>query len=368
MKRQKTPQKRVVKAASQPATVSSLAKYLQLSAASVSMILNSTANSARFPEKTKKRVLAAAAKFNYRPNFVARSLRKQQTFTIGVLVPEVSEGYAALVLAGIEDYLLQAGYFYFVVSHRHKTHLLEQYPRLFMDRLVEGIIAVDTTELPFVPNVPTVAVSGHRRLPGITNVVLDHRRAAFQALEHLLQLGHRRIAFIKGQPFSSDTEARWSSIRDAARKLGLTIDPGLIAQLQADSPTPEPGYDVTKSLIGKNKHFTAMFAFNDISAIGAIRALLDSGIKVPSDVSVIGFDDIQSAAFHNPRLTTIRQPLRRMGELAAETLLKRIGNREYPKIIAVVPELIVRESTAPPPLANLEAIGKYSESIASERT
>ena len=360
--------RRVVKAASPPATVSSLAKYLKLSAASVSMILNSTANSARFPEKTKKRVLAAAAKFNYRPNFVARSLRKQQTFTIGVLVPEVSEGYAALVLAGIEDYLLQAGYFYFVVSHRHKTHLLEQYPRLFMDRLVEGIIAVDTTELPFVPNVPTVAVSGHRRLPGITNVVLDHRRAAFQALEHLLQLGHRRIAFIKGQPFSSDTEARWSSIRDAARKFGLTIDSGLIAQLQADSPTPEPGYDVTKSLIGKNKHFTAMFAFNDISAIGAIRALLDSGIKVPSDVSVIGFDDIQSAAFHNPRLTTIRQPLRRMGELAAETLLKRIGNREYPKIIAVVPELIVRESTAPPPLANLEAIGKYSESIASERT
>jgi len=320
------------------------------------MVLNSTPRATRFPEKTRKRILAAAAKFNYRPNFVARSLRKQQTFTIGVLVPEVSEGYAALVLAGIEDYLLQAGYFYFVVSHRHKTHLLEQYPRLFMDRLVEGIIAVDTTELPFIPQVPTAVVSGHRRMPGITNVVLDHRRAAVLALEHLLQLGHRRIAFIKGQPFSSDTETRWSSIRDAARKLGLPIDPNLVTQLQADSPTPEPGYDVTKSLLAKHRHFTAMFAFNDISAIGAIRALLDSGMKVPADVSVIGFDDIQSAAFQNPRLTTIRQPLRRMGELAAETLLKRIRGTEHHKVIAVEPELIVRESTAAPPIESFEGL------------
>lgn len=340
----------------QPVTINSLAKYLKLSPAAVSMVLNATPKASRFPERTRKRVLAAAAKFNYRPNFVARSLRKQQTFTIGVLVPEVSEGYAALVLAGIEDYLLQAGYFYFVVSHRHKTHRLEQYPRLFMERLVEGIIAVDTTELPLIPNVPTTVVSGHRRMPGITNVVLDHRRAAILALEHLLQLGHRRIAFIKGQSFSSDTETRWSSIREAARKLGVTIDPELVTQLQADSPTPEPGYDVTKSLLTKHARFTALFAFNDISAIGAIRALLDSGIKVPGEVSVIGFDDIQSAAFQNPRLTTIRQPLRRMGELAAETLLKRINGSEYPKIIAVEPELIVRESTAAPSLSALEEV------------
>ena len=356
MERRKTPPSNL----SQPATIRSLAKYLKLSPAAVSMVLNSTPKATRFPEKTRKRILAAAAKFNYRPNFVARSLRKQQTFTIGVLVPEVSEGYAALVLAGIEDYLLQAGYFYFVVSHRHKTHRLEQYPRLFMERLVEGIIAVDTTELPFVPIVPIAVVSGHRRVPEVTNIVLDHRRAALLALEHLLQLGHRRIAFIKGQPFSSDTDTRWSSIREAARKLGLAIDPNLVTQLQVDSSTPEPGYDVTKSLLAKHADFTALFAFNDISAIGAIRALLDSGIKVPSDVSVIGFDDIQNAAYQNPRLTTIRQPLRRMGELAAETLLKRINGSEYPKIIAVEPELIVRESTAPPTLMSLEEVGKAS--------
>ncbi|HWC18304.1 MAG TPA: LacI family DNA-binding transcriptional regulator [Terriglobales bacterium] len=368
MSDQKTQRKLSSTNGTQAVTISSLAKYLKLSPAAVSMVLNSTPKAKRFPEKTKKRILAAAAKFNYRPNFVARSLRKQQTFTIGVLVPEVSEGYAALVLAGIEDYLLQAGYFYFVVSHRHKTHLLEQYPRLFMERLVEGIIAVDTAELPFVPDVPVTVVSGHRRMPGITNVVLDHRHAAALGLEHLLQLGHRRVAFIKGQPFSSDTETRWTAIREAARKLGLAIDPELVTQLQADTPTPEPGYDVTKALLGKNRHFTAMFAFNDISAIGAIRALLDSGIKVPGDVSVIGFDDIQNAAFQNPRLTTIRQPLRRMGELAAETLLKRIRGEEYPKIVAVEPELIVRESTAAPPLSVLEDLSKAALAVDSEQT
>jgi DNA-binding LacI/PurR family transcriptional regulator len=354
MKSQRLNQSRPGNTGDQPVTIRGLAKYLNLSPAAVSMVLNATPKASRFPEKTKKRILAAAAKFNYRPNFVARSLRKQQTYTIGVLVPEVSEGYAALVLAGIEDYLLQAGYFYFVVSHRHKTHLLEQYPRLFMERLVEGIIAVDTAELPLIPNVPTTVVSGHRRMPGITNVVLDHRQAALLALEHLMQLGHRRIAFIKGQPFSSDTETRWASIREAARKLGLAINPDLVTQLQADMPTPEPGYDVTKSLLTKQRHFTAMFAFNDVSAIGAIRALLDSGVKVPSEVSVMGFDDIQNAAYQNPRLTTIRQPLRRMGELAAETLLKRIRGTEYPKIIAVEPELIVRESTAPPAMSELD--------------
>jgi DNA-binding LacI/PurR family transcriptional regulator len=329
----------------QPVTIRSLAQHLKLSSAAVSMVLNQTPKAGRFPEKTRKRILAAAKEFNYRPNFVARSLRKQQTFTIGVLVPEVSEGYAALVLAGIEDYLLQAGYFYFVVSHRHKPHLLEQYPKLLMERLVEGVIAVDTV-LPGDLPIPTVAVSGHKRMTGVTNVVLDHRRAACLAIEHLMRLGHRKIAFIKGQPFSSDTETRWVSIREAARKLGLSIDPELVGQLQEDLPSPEPGYAVTKSLLMKDSAFTALFAFNDISAIGAIRALLDSGLKVPSDVSVIGFDDIQSAAFQNPRLTTIRQPLRNMGAIAAETLLRRITGGSNPKLIAVEPELVMRESTA----------------------
>ena len=120
---------------------------------------------------------AAARELNYRPNLMARSLRQKRSFTIGVVLPEVSEGYAALVLSGIEDYLLQEGYFYFVVGHRHRADLIEEYPSLLQQRAVEGIIAVDTL-LTGPPGIPAVAISGHRQVPGVTNIVLDHSLAA----------------------------------------------------------------------------------------------------------------------------------------------------------------------------------------------
>jgi DNA-binding LacI/PurR family transcriptional regulator len=366
---QDKPSKRAAKSSghSQIVTIKSLARYLKLSPATVSLVINQTAKAQSFPERTRNRILAAVQKFNYHPNFVARSLRKQQTLTIGVLVPEISEGYGAMVMAGIEDFLLKSGYFYFVVSHHHKQHLLHEYQRLFLERLVEGLIVVDTVLAEDFP-IPMVAVSGHRRVPGVTNVVLDHRRAASLALHHLAQLGHRSIAFIKGQTFSSDSEIRWNSIRHAARELGIAIDPELVTQLEADSPSPEPGYEVTRRLLSKKDAFTALFAFNDVSAIGAVRALLDHGLRVPQDVSVVGFDDIQNAAFQNPRLTTVRQPLRRMGELAAETLLQRInGAKSYPKVIAVEPELVVRESTAAPLLPDLLSENRDERGARRER-
>src|SRR2546428_12131277 len=178
-----------------------LADYLGLSPATISLVINRSVVADSIPQETKERIFAAARKFNYRPNFFARSLRTQRSFTIGVMVPEVSEGYAALVLSGIEDHLLQEGYFYFLVSHRHRSDLLEEYPRILHARAVEGLIAVDTICQEGAP-VPLVAVSGHREVPGVTNIVLNHERAAILALEHLYQLGHRKIAFIKGQEFS----------------------------------------------------------------------------------------------------------------------------------------------------------------------
>jgi DNA-binding LacI/PurR family transcriptional regulator len=167
-------------------------------------------------------------------------------------------------------------------------------------------------------------------------------------LKHLLQLGHRKIAFIKGQEFSSDTAARWNAIEEVARRLGLPVSPKLTVQLEGDSPSPQLGYKVTKKLLATHEPFTALFAFNDISAMGAIRALRESGKRVPEDVSVVGFDDIQSAAYQNPGLTTVRQPLRKMGKIAAETVLRRITRRAVEanlKEITVEPELVVRETT-----------------------
>ena len=327
-----------------------LAEHLGLSVATVSLVMNRSPAAKSIPHHTQARVRAAARELNYRPNVMARMLRQQRSFTVGVIVPEISEGYAALVLSGIEDHLLQEGYFYFVVSHRHRNDLIDEYPRLLQQRAVEGLILVDTLYQAGV-SVPIVAVSGHKHLPGVTNISLNHSRAARLALDHLTSLGHRRIAFIKGQVFSSDTEIRWKAVRAAAHELGLAVDDNLTVQLQSESPTPQPGYDMACKLLQTAPPFTALFAFNDISALGAIRALREAGRRVPEDVSVIGFDDIQSAAYQNPGLTTIRQPLREMGMTAAETLVRRISapkSADYPKNIVVEPELIVRGSTARP--------------------
>jgi DNA-binding LacI/PurR family transcriptional regulator len=332
-------------------SLKTLAEHLGLSKTAVSLVINRVPAAKSIPHRTQELIRAAARELNYRPNHLARSLRQQRSFTIGVVVPEISEGYAALVLSGIEDHLLQEAYFYFVVSHRHRNELIDEYPLLLQQRAVEGLIAVDTA-LSEGLQVPLVAVSGHRDVPGVTNIILNHARSATLALEHLTKLGHRKVAFIKGQEFSSDTVVRWDSVRTAAGELGIEIKDRLVGQLEGESSSSELGYQVTQKLLATGESFTALFAFNDISAIGAIRALRESGRRIPEDVSVVGFDDIQSAAFQNPGLTTVKQPLRQMGVLAAETLLQRINaplKQPYTKEIVVEPDFIVRGSTGPVP-------------------
>jgi DNA-binding LacI/PurR family transcriptional regulator len=331
-----------------------LGRYLKLSPTTVSLVLNRAPAAASIPTQTQQRVFDAAKSLNYRPNFLARSLRSQRTYLVGVMVPELGEGYAALVLSGIEDCLLTKGYVYLVTSHRHQPELIERGPRLLSERCVEGLIAVDTPVDDAMP-VPVVAVSGHGRAPGVTNIVLNHAKAAYLGLRHLTKLGHTRIAFFQGQTFSSDSEIRWEAIRQAAARLGLPIRPALVTRLEGDSPSPQTGFCAAKRLLEGGEPFTALWAFNDISAIGAVRALIEAGKSVPRDVSVLGFDDVYGAAFHNPALTTVRQPLARMGFLAAQTLLHRItgeSDEEAPHELSVEPELVIRESTALAPAGN----------------
>ncbi len=269
--------------------------------------------------------------------------------TIGVLVPEVSEGYTTLVLAGIEQGLLQAGYCYFLLSHHHSEDMILRSMAMFEERSVDGLIAVDTP-LCQLPRLPAITVSCPVAHEGITNIVLNAARAAELAIDHLAGLGHKRIAVIRGQSFSSETESRWHAIQHAAERAQLKLRSELVVQLEGDQVGHEPGYFATQRLLAANAHFTALFAFNDIAAIGAIRALREAGLQVPQDVSVVGFDDIQSAAFQNPGLTTVRQPLRTMGMLAAEAIVRRIKEpgTNTAKRILVDPELVVRESTRPP--------------------
>lgn len=338
------------KANSPRISLKELAAHLGLSPTSLSIVLNDAPAASAIPQETKNRILEAAEKFNYRPNYFARSLRAQRSFTLGVIVPELSDGYSAMVLNGVEAALSKEGFFYLTASHLHRDDLLEHHPKMLLERQVEGIIAVDTP-IRFHSNLPIVSVSGHDEIEGVTNVILNHQHAAELGMGHLFTLGHRRIAFIKGQDFSSDTRVRWETIAIATTKRGIKLDKALITQLEGDIPSPEIGYIAAQKLLSNKKPFTALFAFNDISAIGAIRALQESGLRVPEDVSVLGFDDIYAAEFHNPALTTIRQPLFEMGSLAAQTLLKRLAvnqtdNAEIPQTLTVEPKLIVRQSTA----------------------
>jgi DNA-binding LacI/PurR family transcriptional regulator len=329
-----------------PASLKQLAEHLGLNPATVSVVLNDVPGRS-IPQSTRDRIKAAARQLNYQPNLLARSLRSRRTLTIGILVPELGEGYHTQVMSGIGDHLMSAGYFYFTAHHRHKPNLVEEYTRMLVGRGAQGIIAIDTLLEHPIP-VPVVAVAGHRHIEGVTNVLLDHRRAAELALTHLHSLGHRKIAFMHGQPFSSDSDTRWNELAAVAAELGIEIDPELVVNLDRDLTSPELGYPVVQRLLATKRPFTALVAFNDISAMGAIRALLDANLRVPEDISVIGFDDIKAAAYTMPRLTTINQPLEEIGRIATQSLLNRIHDTMPPRDeITVEPELIVRDSTGP---------------------
>ena len=332
----------------QTPSLKQLAEHLGLNPATVSVVLNEVPGRS-IPQATRDRIKAAAKAMKYQPNLLARSLRSRRTLTIGILVPELGDGYHTQVMSGIGDQLIKAGYFYFTAHHRHKPHLVEEYTRMLIGRGAQGLIAIDTL-LQHPVGIPVVAVAGHRHIEGVTNVVLDHTRAAELTLNHLYGLGHRKIAFMHGQPFSSDSDERWKGLVAAAGRLGIEIKPELVVNLDRDMSSPELGYPVVQQLLAARQPFTAIVAFNDISAIGAIRALKDFNLRVPEDVSVIGFDDIKAAAFTLPRLTTINQPLEEIGRIATQSLLNRIHNTVPPRDeIKVDPELIVRESTGPAP-------------------
>ncbi len=341
--------KEKVPSAKRPVSLKILGEYLDLSPATISLVLNNAPGVKSIPQETRERVIAAAKKFDYRPSFYARSLRGRRSFSVGVLVPELSDGYSAHVMDGIEEVLIEEGYFYLTASHRRKADLIEEYPRMLQDRSVEGFIAIDTL-LEHAPPLPTVAVAGHRQLAGVTNITLDHHRAAELSLRHLYQLGHKRIAFMRGRSASSDSADRWKSLMAVAKELKLEVPPELLMQVEGTVSTPELGFPIAHDLLRRTREFTAIVAFNDLAAIGAIRALREHGLSVPEDVSVVGFDDFEYAAYHTPSLTTIRQPLHRMGNMAARLLLQRIrGQEAIENEVAIVPELVIRESTAPPP-------------------
>jgi LacI family transcriptional regulator len=190
-----------VRQKSEVVTLKVVAQHVGLTPGTISAVLNDAPSARAIPQETKNRIHAAAKELDYRPNFFARTLRNKRTYTIGVIAEEIGDSYGSLVISGIEQYLRTKDYFFLTVVHRHNPELLNRYSQLLLQRGVEGFITVDM-QLSEAPLLPTVAVPGHKVLPGVTNIVLDHQHAARSALNHLLELGHRDIAFMK--PF-----ARW---------------------------------------------------------------------------------------------------------------------------------------------------------------
>jgi DNA-binding LacI/PurR family transcriptional regulator len=344
-------------------TLKTIAEHLGLTPGTVSAALNNSAAARSIPEHTKKRIIEAARALNYKPNFFARSLRLKRTYTIGVIAEEIGDAYGAMVISGIEEYLRKNDYFFLTVIHRHDPKLLQTYAQLLMMRGVEGIIAIDTSMKERLA-LPTVAVAGHEQVEGLTNIVLDHKRAARLALEHLRDLGHEEIAFIRGHGSSSDSGVRWSAICEVAQQLSIRIRPELTIQLEGLDSTPAIGYPAAKQLLARKKPFTALFAYNDISAIGSIWAFREAGLRVPEDISIVGFDDIPGAAFANPGLTTVRQPLVKMGQIAAQTVVEQIEERgEYVAEIAIEPEFVVRESTGIAPMRQVRSTARDARQL-----
>jgi len=330
-------------------TLKSLAVHLGLSAGTVSSVLNNSPASQAIPERTRNRILEAARQFQYWPNFVARSLRVQRTYTIGVIAEEIGDAYGATVISGIETFLRKNNFFFLTVAHRHDPQLMRTYSQLLLTRGVEGVITIDTS-VDQQPSLPTVAIAGHQSVPNVTNITLDHQRAARFVLQHLVDLGHREIAFFRGPVPSSDAMPRWTAIQEVAAELNLPINPELVVQLDDLPEISELGIQPAKALLANKRPFTALFAYNDASAVGAMSVFQQAGFRVPTDISVVGFDDISLSSFAIPPLTTVRQPLLEMGRAAAQILLDRIEDRApFVQEVAVAPELIVRKSTGPAP-------------------
>ena len=337
-----------------------LAEHLELSQTTVSLVLNDSPSAKSIPQETRNRVIEAAKRLNYRPNYFARSLRQSKSMSVGVLAPDLSEGYFTRVMSGVVEELTAAHYFYFTACHDWKRELMERYPRMFVERAVDGFLLLNTPADHVDVPLPVVAISAHSEAKNVTNIILDHHKAVQLAITHLYELGHRRIAILRGPRAIPDSEFRWESCQQVAREMDIKLDPALVIRIDAAGwsmktgyhpMAPEIGFKPMQALLERTRDFTAVFCFNDIAAIGAMRALRDAGLRVPEDVSVVGFDDILSAAYATPSLTTVRQPLTEMGKRGAQILLERIADREkeFPGEVVMSPELVIRESTGPVP-------------------
>ena len=342
-------------------TIRDVAKESGFSSTTVSIVLNNAPLARYIPAATKKKIERAAERLGYRPNQFARSLRSKRSHTVGVMVFDMTDPFCTMILRGIENTLYQASYLPILTDVHNEGSRFERYLEMLLDRRIEALIVIanwvflDINLLADLEksSIPTAMIGCELKTDSISSVIVDNEVGGHLALEHLHTLGHRKIAIIRGPKVLTDSSPRWKGIRNFAKEAGLELDSRLIVDMP-ESRDPlssfEMGYKLTEDLLRQKRPFTALLAFDDMSAFGAIRALNRAGIRVPEQCSVIGFDDVATSALYSPSLTTVRQPMETMGASAVSVVLDGINavleKREItPSHRKVAPELVVREST-----------------------
>jgi DNA-binding LacI/PurR family transcriptional regulator len=342
-------------------TIRDVAKESGFSSTTVSIVLNNAPLSRYIPAATKKKIERAAQKLGYRPNQFARSLRSKRSHTVGVMVFDMTDPFCTLILRGIENTLYQSSYLPILTDVHNEGSRFERYLEMLLDRRIEALIVIanwvflDINLLGDLEksSIPTAMIGCELKTDSISSIIVDNEVGGHLALEHLHSLGHRKIAFIRGPKALTDSAPRWRGIRNCAKEYGLEVEPRLVADMPE---TRDPfasfdlGYKLTEELLRQKRSFTALLAFDDMSAFGAIRALNKAGVRVPEQCSVIGFDDVSTSAIYTPSLTTVRQPMEAMGTSAVGIVLDGINAVLEKREIGathrkVAPELVVREST-----------------------
>ncbi|MCB5175107.1 LacI family DNA-binding transcriptional regulator [Microvirga lenta] len=331
------------------ARIQDVARLADVSTATVSRAL---ATPDRVSPEARARVFDAIAKTGYVPNPAARSLRSQKTYMVLVVLPDLANTFFSRILRGIEETLFDAGYGMIISDLDGSPEKEAHFAAFTAAGRVDGAILLnghlfgqsrDGKGTPANLNIPLVALC--EAIPGadIPQIEIDNRAAARRMTQHLASLGHRRIAYVSGPPENVLEHERFKGYREGLRAWDLPFDPALV--LPGDY-TLDSGAQAGQFLLAKPERPTAVFCTSDEMAIGLVRTLRSAGLRVPDDISVAGFDDIEFAAAAQPALTTVHQPRRELGQAAASTLIDLLQGRMAPKRIRLKTDLIIRDSVA----------------------
>jgi len=326
-------------------SIKDIAKLARVSHSTVSRALQ---NSPLVNAETAEKIRQIARDSGYRASAVARGLVTKRTQTIGLVVTTVADPFASEVVSGLEQAANDRGYAVFLAESNGEPEREKKVVQSFAERRVDGIVVtssrVGALYLPLLSEmmVPIVLVNNQHPGAFVHSVMIGNLEGSRAAAEHLVGLGHRRIAYLGDQfGYQSDTE-RFAGYREALDAAGIPFLPELVVH---GDGKPEEAMKAMEKLLALPDPPTAVCCYNDMSALGAMRSIRLRGLSVPRDISVVGFDDLFLASYMQPPLTTVRQPMRRMGQLAMESLFQLMSGKESEIRIRVDAELIVREST-----------------------